>query len=34
MLSLLATTAGPYWLLTAVLVLTVVTTLLACYFFL
>jgi hypothetical protein len=34
MSSLLATIAGPYLLLTAVLALTVVTTLLACYFFL
>jgi len=34
MLALLATTAGPYLLLTAVLALTIVTTLVACYFFL
>jgi len=31
---LLLATAAPYWLLTAVLALTDVTTLLACYFFL
>jgi hypothetical protein len=34
MLSLLCTIAGPFLLLTAVLALTVVTALLACYFFL
>ena len=34
MLSVLAITTGPYLLLTAVLALAVVTTLLACYFFL
>jgi hypothetical protein len=34
MLYLLATITGPFLLLTAVLALTVVTTLLACYFFL
>jgi len=34
MLSLLVTITGPFFLLTAVLALTVMTALLACYFFL